>query len=433
MYNAWCGITDAQMHFHSNQPDVQESNNVPSVGEVLAKLTSPDSVRAPEVHETLTQLPKIPDEILADGVWRQAWGSYLQRHHSAVQRSAEAGGMHNLGERCIVWACHPLLPCGGHGDRLKGIVATFVLALLTDRLFFLDAPDPWDIRLFLAPAAVDWRVGSGLRGRSSGRYVMWDFDEFQDKILDGLLGEEGQKERIWTIYTNKKSFLGPLLRHPALYQRARALRLLTMPNLARQVWQALFTPTTALEQEFQHLQAALLGGQGVPYVAMHYRAGDWRTFGVINGEKDERASFQDIVKMLTCASHVEQLLGLPNNTRWYLAADDETALHTPQVDIWRATGKLVSKIPYTRKTHIAAAGVTPPEGAKLGPDENRTSVANAAASFGGTLDAWLEFMVLSRAYLSVLTSSAFGIVAAQVGGVPFAFSPHGCVRMDLIV
>merc|ERR1712118_401476 len=118
--------------------------------------------------------------------------------------------------------------------------------------------------------------------------------------------------------------------------------------------------------------------------------------------------------MLTCANQVEQLLGLPNTTRWYLAADDETALHTPQVEIWRGTGKLVSKMPYARKTHIAAAGVTPPEGARLGPHENRTLVANAAASFAGTVDAWLDFLVLSRAYVSVLSSSAFGIVAAQV-------------------
>ena len=37
--------------------------------------------------------------------------------------------------------------CGGHGDRLNGMLGAFVLALLSDRAFFIDSQRPVPLSL----------------------------------------------------------------------------------------------------------------------------------------------------------------------------------------------------------------------------------------------------------------------------------------------
>ena len=78
----------------------------------------------------------------------ELWSKYFSQHAHAVDQafSQDSSGQHKgllgLGRsvRSIIWACHPEFPCGGHGDRLKGIFSTFVFAMLTNRMFFIDAP-----------------------------------------------------------------------------------------------------------------------------------------------------------------------------------------------------------------------------------------------------------------------------------------------------
>lgn len=364
--------------------------------------------------------------MIATPPWR-GWLPYLKRH-AVEDASAPA----------VVWACHPSFPCGGHGDRVKGIISAFVLAILTDRLFYVDSPDPWDLRLFMEPGYLDWRVVD-VQGSPGGRHVLWDHDLFERSYLKELLASS---DRVWIVYTNKQSLVGPLLRDPALQVRAQMLGLFSMPYLVHRVWSTLFRPTEAMERHFARLRAAL-GGPTVPYIAMHHRAGDHSSgFGLVNGELDRRGDVTEVVALLTCAHIVERRLGLPNTTRWYLAADSEEALKVPQVDVWRRGGKLLTQL--GRRTHLAAAGVVPPSGSvgfrrtdgKLGtatgPSGEASEASRAAESLAGVADAWVDFLALSRATAAVVSSSAFGIMAAQIGGLENAFYVNGCIRLDLV-
>ena len=44
--------------------------------------------------------------------------------------------------RKLIFTCNSAALCGGLGDRLKGLVSTFVLAVLTDAEFMVDWEEP---------------------------------------------------------------------------------------------------------------------------------------------------------------------------------------------------------------------------------------------------------------------------------------------------
>merc|ERR1719486_506490 len=80
-------------------------------------------------------------------------------HMRARQQEAVAAFNANQSARALILACFPSSPCGGHADRWKGILVTFLLALLTDRAFFVYSPDPVPLEFFLQPSTKhDWRV-----------------------------------------------------------------------------------------------------------------------------------------------------------------------------------------------------------------------------------------------------------------------------------
>eukprot|EP00397_Hematodinium_sp_SG-2012_P051260 GEMP01059975.1.p1 GENE.GEMP01059975.1~~GEMP01059975.1.p1 ORF type:complete len:379 (+),score=61.42 GEMP01059975.1:287-1423(+) len=71
--------------------------------------------------------------------------------------------------RYLVYHCSPTGFCGGHGDRINGIIGLFVLSLstplATNRRFAIESPRPVPLSLLWEPKNFDWRmIGTFLRG-----------------------------------------------------------------------------------------------------------------------------------------------------------------------------------------------------------------------------------------------------------------------------
>ena len=71
------------------------------------------------------------------------------RNQHIQERAAEINGMYRsrlltlpTRPRKLVFTCNSAALCGGLGDRLKGLVSTFVLALLLDAEFLVDWEEP---------------------------------------------------------------------------------------------------------------------------------------------------------------------------------------------------------------------------------------------------------------------------------------------------
>lgn len=59
-------------------------------------------------------------------------------------------------KRFLVYRCYQT--CGGLGDRQKGIVSSYLLALLSGRTFVVDMAFPCNLENFLLPNKYNWRV-----------------------------------------------------------------------------------------------------------------------------------------------------------------------------------------------------------------------------------------------------------------------------------
>ncbi|XP_060572716.1 uncharacterized protein LOC132730747 isoform X2 [Ruditapes philippinarum] len=58
----------------------------------------------------------------------------------------------------LVYSCDYSRSCGGMGDRQRGIVSSFILALITARVFIIDFEKPCELDNFLKPTVYDWTI-----------------------------------------------------------------------------------------------------------------------------------------------------------------------------------------------------------------------------------------------------------------------------------
>ena len=58
----------------------------------------------------------------------------------------------------LVYVCLPFSQCGGHGDRINGILTLFLLAVATKRRFLILSSNPVDLEVVFATHRIDWRM-----------------------------------------------------------------------------------------------------------------------------------------------------------------------------------------------------------------------------------------------------------------------------------
>lgn len=83
--------------------------------------------------------------------------TYIRWH--AEQRLCLSNVNCSVGPRLLISRCPIRKNCLGLGDRLRGVYFAFWLAVLSNRVLFIDWPDmPYDITLGMVPSAIDWTL-----------------------------------------------------------------------------------------------------------------------------------------------------------------------------------------------------------------------------------------------------------------------------------
>ena len=76
------------------------------------------------------------------------------QHYHRVRRKELAAG--NI-SKTLTWYCIKGAGCNGIGDRVIGMCVAFLLAVVTNRTFFIHQSDEVQNTMFLEPSAIDWR------------------------------------------------------------------------------------------------------------------------------------------------------------------------------------------------------------------------------------------------------------------------------------
>ena len=109
-------------------------------------------------HEVAYSRPQAPGTFSVTDEYKLKYSKLLQDilrsyqyYHSVKRRELAAG----KSSKTMTWFC--ISSCNGIGDRVKGMYAAFLLALVTNRTFFIHLNDEVHKTMFLEPSAIDWR------------------------------------------------------------------------------------------------------------------------------------------------------------------------------------------------------------------------------------------------------------------------------------
>ena len=322
-------------------------------------------------------------------------------------------------EKLLVYSCNALHACGGNGDRFNGIVSAFLLAVLTDRSFIIDADFPYPLQLLWAPNRIDWRA-AGNPG------VLYGHREYIDKKKEFVLDLQKlvtDQSPILSISLNHRH-IGPILdyfcriagKSGELAQRLKSVRF-----LAGAIHQFLFKESPYLKRIREDVLRRAFDAApnhspssitDLPrYIAIHFRSGN----GSPNSWNDPaRHSVETDMKIfLACAEKVDRKLKLPTQTKWFLSADVDPSSFTP---ILESNAYWKSKVIYYSDPSSLV---------------HTDRSFDAVSLVSGAVYAHASQVILSQAVAGVVSRSYFGEVAMEIGSVREVYYWDGCVKIDL--
>eukprot|EP00429_Kryptoperidinium_foliaceum_P010990 CAMPEP_0176003360 /NCGR_PEP_ID=MMETSP0120_2-20121206/1133_1 /TAXON_ID=160619 /ORGANISM="Kryptoperidinium foliaceum, Strain CCMP 1326" /LENGTH=898 /DNA_ID=CAMNT_0017335999 /DNA_START=42 /DNA_END=2739 /DNA_ORIENTATION=- len=325
----------------------------------------------------------------------EAFEEYV-RAHAAFRESLRLGGEASSspsGSRVLIYTCTSMSLCGGHGDRLNGMLGAAVVALLSGRFFFIDSQRPVPLSLVLEPQRLDWRLHGTMAALPAAINLndkLATFEADPGWLLD-------HRASVLRLVSNQRLTSAALRAAP---RRAEAMGLAPQPKLHAHLFHELFRPSTAFRRR--------LGARGLPATArligVHFRAGDqmpahWRD--------PPRHALEEIHEFLDCAEELESSLGW-NDARVILFADTDLVLGVPRVQALVESGKLLWPARTDSLIHLDRSPAT--------------------LAVRGLLAVWADWWTLAfDVHALVLCHSGFGATALEVGPPRPAVLGKGCV------
>ncbi|CAE7723648.1 unnamed protein product [Symbiodinium sp. CCMP2456] len=337
---------------------------------------------------------------------------YLDFHRAARKTLLEQATLGAGGPmpRLLIYRCSAMGFCGGHGDRLNGLLGVFLMAIASRRAFFIDSARPVPLHQLLQPRRraascgkalqdaeflLDWRLHGAIS--AVGRRTNYN-DRYNDLVddLPWILTQE--PEKVVVMHTNQRvspavlqskeaqSLMGPL-----------AAQLLKTPYLHAALLELLFEPSQLLAaRHAEVLEAAKLGRKRL--IAVHFRAGD---------KSPNRCAMPQAFPAL----HALRIRPGTASATWRASWDvrrDWKDISAGRTTTW--PGILLPTLP--RLAFLPGQG----DASIVHLDRSPLPVAVA-----GITDTWAQWLTIASADGVILSASNFGLTAAEAGRVPVAF------------
>ncbi|CAE8650256.1 unnamed protein product [Polarella glacialis] len=330
--------------------------------------------------------PSRPQAVVPETWPPRAFHEYLQAQ-AAFSSELKKGGPPPARRKVLIYACTAMSFCGGHGDRLNGMLGRF---------FYIDSQRPVPLSLVLRPreGGPDWRLFGTHAVLSAGANFndnLAAFEEDPSWLLDS-------QSEVLRLVSNQRLTAAALAASP---RQAEALGLSSQPKLHAHLFQTLFEPSPALLRR--------LAARRLPEgrrIGVHFRAGDQMP----NQWKDPpRHSLRELDEFLDCANSLEKSLGW--DATILLFADTDKVLELPRVQELMASGKLVWPAVGDSIVHLDRSPAT--------------------LSVRGLLGTWADWWTLAfDVDALVLCHSGFGATALDIGPLRPAAMGKGCVPAE---
>jgi hypothetical protein len=187
----------------------------------------------------------------------------------------------HLIEKTMIYSCQSF--CGGWGDRLRGIMSVYVLALLTNRHFMIDMNYPCDISKVLVPNFVNWTYVKSSIAKNRKRLIINTMRSWQTNIRGEIANTIKTKNfvEIWSSYddifvSTNSDYMILALRNNHMFNRTRSLfgriplSQATMQILFSLFYELLFKPSIAVRK---HVDTILFASSNRPLICLHIRIG----------------------------------------------------------------------------------------------------------------------------------------------------------------
>lgn len=142
--------------------------------------------------------------------------------------------------------CHGL--CGGYGDREKGMVAAYIISLLSNRSFGIEHKCPGDITKYLRPNKVDWIVTKDkIKGLKTRMHSVIDNWGYIAKVKNMNFNEYYKEDVIY--WTGNNNYIESLRQHKEVPKLIPGMRNMSTSDVYRNVLNVLFKPTESFQKQ----------------------------------------------------------------------------------------------------------------------------------------------------------------------------------------
>lgn len=336
------------------------------------------------------------------------------------------------GTKVTTFALNPNGASGGFGDRLRGMVTTYYLAIMTNSSFEIDWTRPYNLTDYFAVPSCDGHERAKHQKQSaagSGDVVAMSFELPGDgKIIrtahddwkyftDSLfIDDTGKNVEIHTNSFHWKE----VVRHEEFRERAASLNLsnLSQAELFKlAIDELLRNPTSVVIESFESVMRRLSAGShdeessvSVPYVGVQVRLGG-RNNGDVSGWDDpSRHSLEEV----DCfAAEAMRLCRLMHIKSIFVTADSEEAAR-----------KFEDAVAQQAAAARSSSSNPPPPPIVVQVPGNIGHTDRSIVASEHARDVWLksimDWWVLKHASALVISRSAFGETAAAASDVKVA-------------
>lgn len=289
----------------------------------------------------------------------------------------------------LIYLCDSARPCGGWGDRQRGLVSSFVLASITGRKFGVIMTSPCNLTKFYVPKDVNWIIPpSELNGKSNK--TVYDIDsnsliieqittegfDFNKKYPHEVIYLRTNVEYVSGLKKSPKSFYTQIL---PLWARK------SLSNTFRIGWDMLMKPTQPLQKQLDNFMTDVkYHDRPQPFVCAHVRLGVSET---IKMDTEIRTPMSALPVLWDFLHPYVQ-----NGSTLFLATDSYTVRSMAQErfgdQLRHTSGRIM---------HV----------------DKQATLPNACEAFG---DALLDQLILSKCDVLVTSRSIFSQRAAAIRG-----------------